>query len=155
MIVQLAGRLQAGTERLLYDDPPETIWRLGLVQTALQQTLRDDLVHHRRGSQVIDDLIRQVMFLLQELDALTQFVVFIGVRGIEGEVIDILQEVIDQALVVSLSLLCLQDMRMLLRTELLITISGTGSKPRTYNSNKEGSNLRLVRSPDAPNITNN
>ena len=97
MIVQLAGRLQAGTERLLYDDPPETIWRLGLVQTALQQTLRDDLVHHRRGSQVIDDLIRQVMFLLQELDALTQFVVFIGVRGIEGEVIDILQEVIDQA----------------------------------------------------------
>ena len=108
MIVQLAGRLQAGTERLLYDDPPETIWRLGLVQTALQQTLRDDLVHHRRGSQVIDDLIRQVMFLLQELDALTQFVVFIGVRGIEGEVIDILQEVIDQALVVSLSLLCLK-----------------------------------------------
>ena len=66
------------------------------------------------------------MFLLQELDALTQFVVFIGVRGIEGEVIDILQEVIDQALVVSLSLLCLQDMRMLLRTELLIAISGTG-----------------------------
>ena len=126
MIVQLAGRLQAGTERLLYDDPPETIWRLGLVQTALQQTLRDDLVHHRRGSQVIDDLIRQVMFLLQELDALTQFVVFIGVRGIEGEVIDILQEVIDQALVVGLSLLCLQDMRMLLRTELLIAISGTG-----------------------------
>ena len=68
-----------------------------------------------------------MIFLLQELDALTQFVVFIGVRGIEGEVIDILQEVIDQALVVSLSLLCLQDMRMLLRTELLITISGTGS----------------------------
>ena len=126
MIIQLAGRLQAGTERLLYDDPPETIWRLGLVQTALQQTLRDDLVHHRRGSQVIDDLIRQVMFLLQELDALTQFVVFIGVGGIEGEVINILQEVIDQALVVGLSLLCLQDMRMLLRTELLITISGTG-----------------------------
>ena len=126
MIVQLAGRLQAGTERLLYDDPPETIWRLGLVQTTLQQTLRDDLVHHRRGSQVIDDLIRQVMFLLQELDALTQFVVFIGVGGIEGEVINILQEVIDQALVVGLSLLCLQDMRMLLRTELLIAISGTG-----------------------------
>ena len=127
MIIQLAGRLQAGAKRLLHDDPPETIRRLGLVQTTLQQTLRDDLVHHRRGSQVIDDLIRQVMFLLQELDALTQFVVFIGVRGIEGEVIDILQEVIDQALVVGLSLLCLQDMRMLLRTELLITISGTGS----------------------------
>ena len=126
MIIQLAGRLQAGAKRLLHDDPPETIRRLGLVQTALQQTLRDDLVHHRRGSQVIDDLIRQVMFLLQELDALTQFVVFIGVRGIEGEVIDILQEVIDQALVVGLSLLCLQDMRMLLRTELLIAISGTG-----------------------------
>ena len=126
MIVQLAGRLQAGAKRLLHDDPPETIRRLGLVQTTLQQTLRDDLVHHRRGSQVIDDLIRQVMFLLQELDALTQFVVFIGVRGIEGEVIDILQEVIDQALVVGLSLLCLQDMRMLLRTELLIAISGTG-----------------------------
>ena len=126
MIVELAGRLQAGAKRLLHDDPPETIRRLGLVQTTLQQTLRDDLVHHRRGSQVIDDLIRQVMFLLQELDALTQFVVFIGVRGIEGEVIDILQEVIDQALVVGLSLLCLQDMRMLLRTELLIAISGTG-----------------------------
>ena len=126
MIVQLAGRLQAGAKRLLHDDPPETIRRLGLVQTTLQQTLRDDLVHHRRGSQVIDDLIRQVMFLLQELDALTQFVVFIGVRGIEGEVINILLEVIDQALVVGLSLLCLQDMRMLLRTELLIAISGTG-----------------------------
>jgi len=126
MIVQLAGRLQAGAKRLLHDDPPETIRRLGLVQTTLQQTLRDDLVHHRRGSQVIDDLIRQVMFLLQELDALTQFVVFIGVGGIEGEVINILQEVIDQALVVGLSLLCLQDMRMLLRTELLIAISGTG-----------------------------
>ena len=126
MIIQLAGRLQAGTERLLYDDPPETVRRLGLVLTTLQQTLRDDLVHHRRGSQVIDDLIRQVMFLLQELDALTQFVVFIGVGGIEGEVINILQEVIDQALVVGLSLLCLQDMRMVLRTELLIAISGTG-----------------------------
>jgi len=126
MIIQLAGRLQAGAKRLLHDDPPETIRRLGLVQTTLQQTLRDDLVHHRRGSQVIDDLIRQVMFLLQELDALTQFVVFIGVGGIEGEVINILQEVIDQALVVGLSLLCLQDMRMLLRTELLIAISGTG-----------------------------
>ena len=97
MIIQLAGRLQAGAKRLLHDDPPETIRRLGLVQTTLQQTLRDDLVHHRRGSQVIDDLIRQVVFLLQELDALTQFVVFIGVGGIEGEVINILQEVIDQA----------------------------------------------------------
>lgn len=92
----------------------------------LSRKHRDDLVHHRRSGQVIDDLIRQIVLRSQEPDTLTQLIVFVRVRRIESEVVDIRQEIIDQLLIVGLAFLGLHDMPMLLRTELLITISGTG-----------------------------